>query len=224
MYNEWSTEAATGYYTDQPHFSPVATEHPYNASYQYQAGQNYNTGYPYPDNALGESYGAGAGAVQTIKCKIIIRQLPSWAGENQVQELLQHKSNIHGDKILQIDLPLSANDNKTNRGFATVTLDTEETASRAIRKLHGHKYGSRILSVEHTKEGMSANEGHRSRTTKIHRDAREKGDKKEGHSRHSSSADKKGSKSYPKSDVIIADGSSLGLRKLDKDKRPSPKS
>lgn len=218
MFTGWSPEAAAaaaGNYADQPHYNPVAMEqYPYDASYhsaqQYQVSPN---GYPYADYISTESYSTGAGVVHTTKRKIIIRHLPSWATVNQVQDLIRHKTGISADKIQQIDLPL-ADGNKTNRGYATITLETEDSASRAIRKLHGYKYDSRTLTVEHTKEGVSENEGYRPRATKPHRDTREKRDKKESSSHHSSSTvEKKGSKSHHhKSDVIIAHGTSPAFK------------
>ncbi|KAK7749364.1 hypothetical protein SLS62_008216 [Diatrype stigma] len=184
MFPGWSPEAAAaaGNYTaDQPHYSSVTMEqYPYDASYhqsahhhQYQVGSN---GYAYADYAPPtKSYSAsaaaaanGGGVVHTTRRKIIIRHLPSWATVHQVQDLIRHKSGISADKIQQIDLPLLADgssgsgssSSKTNRGYATVTLETEDAASRAIRKLHGYKYDSRTpLAVEHTKEGVSENEG-----------------------------------------------------------------
>lgn len=184
MFPGWAPEAAAaaGNYTaDQPYYSSVAMEpYPYDASYHQSAHHQYHqvgsNGYPYADyapatkpyNSASSAAAANGGVVHTTRRKIIIRHLPSWATVHQVQDLIRHKSGISADKIQQIDLPLladgssggSGSGSKTNRGYATITLETEDAASRAIRKLHGYKYDSRTpLAVEHTKEGVSENEG-----------------------------------------------------------------
>lgn len=209
----WSPEAAAENYTEQPQYNLVAMkQYPYAAGYHsahpYQMSPN---GHPFTECISTESYSTGAGVVHTTPRKIIIKHLPLWATVNQVQDLIRHKSGISAEKIQQIYLPLTDGNKTTNRGYATITLETEDTASREIRTLHGYKYDSRILIVAHTKEGVSENEGHHPRPTKPYRDTTEKRGNKEASSSHhsSSSADKKDNKSHHHmSDVIIAHGSS----------------
>lgn len=218
MFAVWLPEEATGNYAGQSPYNHEAMkqsgwkqypdEVSYHSAHQYQASTN---GHPYADYISTKSYSTGAGVVSTTKRKIITRHLPLWATTNQVQDLIGHTSGINADKIQQIRLPLTDGIKTANRGYATITLETEDAASRAIRKLHGYKYGSRTLTVAHTKEGLSENEVCRPRAAKPYRNTREKRDKKEGLSSHRSSsmADKKDNKSdHHKSDVIIAHGSS----------------
>ncbi|RYP81935.1 hypothetical protein DL769_001779 [Monosporascus sp. CRB-8-3] len=230
----WSPEAPAGNYADYPHLDAVTMEqYTYDAKYrhnaqQYQVGQDPSNCYAWhhemadPNYRSSRHYGS-TGVVNTTKRKIIIKQLPTWVLTDQVQDLIRHKTGLNADKIQQIDLPL-ADSSEMNRGYALVTLQNEEAASRVIRKLQGYKYDGRVLSVEHTKEGVSENEGSLSRTNKPHRDGRGKKERKEGPSQHSSTADKKSTKSHHRSDVVIAHGSSSVFKKVDdKDKKSSRK-
>ncbi|RYO74770.1 hypothetical protein DL766_007296 [Monosporascus sp. MC13-8B] len=229
----WSPEAAAGNYANHPHLDVVTMEqYTYDTKYhhnaqQYQVGQDPSNCSAWhhemadPNYRSNRPYGS-TGVVHTTKRKIIIKQLPTWVPTDQVQDLIRRKTGLNADKVQQIDLPL-ANSSGMNRGYALVTLQNEEAASRVIRKLHGYKYDGRVLIVEHTKEGVSENESSRSQANKPHRDGRDKKERKEGPSQHSSTADKN-TKSHHRSDVVIAHGSSSVFKEVDdKDKKSSRK-
>ncbi|RYP90459.1 hypothetical protein DL770_003432 [Monosporascus sp. CRB-9-2] len=229
----WSPEAAAGNYADHQHLDPVTMEQcTYDTTYhhnaqQYQVGQDPNNCYAWhnemadPNYKSSRPYGS-TGVVHTTKRKIIIKQLPTWVVIDQVQDLIRRKTGLNADKVQQIELPL-ADSSGVNRGYALVTLQNEEAASRVIRKLQGYEYDGRVLSVRHTKEGVSENESSRSRPNNPHRDGRDKKEKKESPSQHSSTADKS-TKPHHRSDVVIAHGSSSVFKKADdKDKKLSRK-
>ncbi|RYP69258.1 hypothetical protein DL771_006226 [Monosporascus sp. 5C6A] len=228
----WSPEAAAGTYADHPHPDAVTIEqYSYGADYnhnaqQYQVGQDPSNGYVWhpemtdPNYRSSGPYGSN-GVVHTTKRKIIIKQLPTWVLVNQVQDLIRHKAGLNPDKVQQIHLPL-ADSREINRGYALVTLQNEEAASIVIQKLQGYEYGGRVLTVEHTKEGVSENESSRARANKTSRDGRDKMERKEAPSQHSSTADKKTAKSHHRSEIVIAHGSSSVFTKVDKkDKKSS---
>ncbi|RYP01888.1 hypothetical protein DL764_006035 [Monosporascus ibericus] len=230
----WPPEAAAGNYADQQHLDAVMTEpRTYETSYhhnaqQYQVGQDPSNCYAWHHEMADPNYRSSrpyepTGIVHTTKRKIIIKQLPTWVLMNQVEDLIRQKTGLNADKVQQIDLPL-ADGSGLNRGYALVTLQNEEDASRVIRKLQGYEYDGRVLSVKHTKEGVSENESSGSRANKPRRDGRDKKERKESPSQHSSTADKKSIKSHHGSGVVIAHGSSSVFKKVDdKDKKPSRK-
>ncbi|RYP45151.1 hypothetical protein DL768_008469 [Monosporascus sp. mg162] len=230
----WSPEAAAGNYADHQHLDAVTIEQrTYNANYhhnaqQYQVGQDPSNCYAWhhemadPNYISSRPYGS-TGVVHTTKRKIIIKQLPTWVLIDQVQDLIRQKTGLNADEVQQIDLPLADNSG-VNRGYALVTLQNEEAASRVIQMLQGYEYDGRVLSVRHTKEGVSGNESSRSRASKPHPDGRDKKERKEGPSQDSSTADKKSTNSRHGSDVVIAHGSSSVFKKVDdKDKKSSRK-
>ncbi|RYP36809.1 hypothetical protein DL767_003199 [Monosporascus sp. MG133] len=229
----WSPEAAAGNYADHQHLDAVTMEQrTYDTNYHhntqpYQVGQDPSNSYPWhhemaDPNSISSRPSGSTGVVHTTKRKVIIKHLPTWVLMNQVQDLIRQKTGLNADKIEQIDLPL-ADSSGVNRGYALVTLQNEEAASRVIRKLQGYEYDGRVLSVKHTKEGVSENESSRSRTNKHHRDGRDK-ERKEGPSQHSSTAEKKSTKSHHGSGIVIAHGSSSVFKKVDdKGKKSSRK-
>ncbi|CAJ2506161.1 Uu.00g002910.m01.CDS01 [Anthostomella pinea] len=237
--------ASNGRYYDQSAYdhSAVAipvSQYPHDTSYQhqYQAEDYRNNGYSTytngtsaPGSGVSRSSGTSTATVPTRRRKIIMKQLPSWATYNQVQHLVRQKAGSDADKLQQIDLPLS-NGQESNRGYALVTFENEDAANKVIRKLNGYEYDGRTLRVEHTKEGVSANEssssrskgssGHHTSSSSSHhrerRDDRDRRDKKESTKVSSSSDKKTQSHKSHKSNVIIADGSSSSSKKYEEKK------
>ena len=230
---------APGSYAEQPSYSSVAVPEQYAYSPGYQSPQQYQMdstqsgGYPYahtytkpyPGYAApaSGSYATPSPAISTIHGdsvvkikmrKIIIKHLPTWVTAEQLQGLVQKKTSIGADQIHDIYLTQPAGSSGINKGSACVTLDSEDTASRVIRKLNGYKYGHYNLQVELTKEGVSTNEGH---SDQHHRSSRSGGkdrDRKESH--HSTSeGDKKShgggkhrsSSHHHKPEIVVAHGS-----------------
>ncbi|KAI2630742.1 hypothetical protein GGR54DRAFT_167243 [Hypoxylon sp. NC1633] len=194
--------------------SPTMVQYPYEAGYsqqyrmpEYQTNDYamYNSVSPSESRATRSNTSCN-GMIPTKQRKIIVKHLPPSITYPQVQELIRKKAGSDADKVQHIDLPLTEAQD-TNRGYALVTFQSEEVASKLIRRLNGQKHDGRELRVSYTKEGVSENETSRSRTSghKERREEREKKAKKES-SRWSSSHDKK-SKSQT-SEVVIAHGSS----------------
>ena len=99
--------------------------------------------------------------LSTEKRKIIIRGIPSSTAYAEVWDLVRSKAGSEADGVLHVSLPTAsaAPERGSNRGYATVTFRSEEVALKVIRRLNGHKFGSRSLTAEFTKEGVSRNEG-----------------------------------------------------------------
>ncbi|KAI1457669.1 hypothetical protein F4805DRAFT_169365 [Annulohypoxylon moriforme] len=181
-------------------------------SQQYQMNEYQNNDYamysnmPSPEPIASIPNDPSNSMVPTRQRKIIVKQLQPWIKINQVQDLIRKKAGSDADKIQHVDLPLTESQGP-NRGYALVTFQSEEVASKLIRRLNGYKYDGRELKVDYTKEGVSENENvkHRGSGHKERRDDREKKEKKES-TRGSTSHDKK-SKSH-KSSVVIAHGTS----------------
>lgn len=238
----WSSESMTpGSYAEQPPYSSVAVAERYAYGPGYQNPQQYQMdpaqagGYPYAHtytepysgyatptsggyaaSGPGMSTLHGDSLVKVKMRKIIIKHLPTWATVEQLQGLIQKKSSIGADQVHNIYLSQPAGSSGTNKGSAFITLDSEDTASRVIRKLNGYKYGHYNLQVELTKEGVSTNEGH----SDHHRSSRSGGkdrDKRERNTAHHSASegDRKShgggkhhsSSHHPKPEIIVAHGS-----------------
>ncbi|KAI1808427.1 hypothetical protein F4811DRAFT_238481 [Daldinia bambusicola] len=208
--------------------STTMVQYPYEATYsqQYQMSEYHGNDYamynslPSPESLSGEPSDSTRGMVPTKQRKIIVKQLQPWVKFNQVQDLIRRKAGSDADKIQHVDLPL-ADGHGSNRGYALVTFQNEEVASKLIRRLNGYKCDGRELKADYTKEGVSENETARSRSSgqKERREDREKKEKKEM-ARGTSSNEKK-SKSH-KSAVIIAHGSSSSSsKKSDTKEKPS---
>ncbi|KAI5864467.1 hypothetical protein GGS23DRAFT_604120 [Durotheca rogersii] len=194
--------------------SPTMVQHPYESAYsqQYRIGDySFYSGILTADPAAN---GSSDTIIPTRQRKIIIKQLQPWATLNQVQDLVRKKAGSDADKIQHIDLPLSESQG-LNRGYALITFQSEEVASKLIRRLNDYKFEGRSLRVDYTKEGVSENETVRSRASgpKERREDKERKEKKEGHPRGSNSNDKR-AKSH-KSTVVIAHGSSSSSKKSD---------
>ena len=174
-----SGRGSAGGYTEQPPYSSAAIpgSYAYSPGYQsqqqYQMGPGQTGGYPYADvyaqnyqeyataggNYAAPAAGPGIEAVKTEMRKVIVKQLPSFTTTTQLQNLIKKQTNISANKILDIDLPTLPGSSGTIKGHACVILDSEETASRVIKLLNGHKYGGCSLQVGLTKEGVSMDEG-----------------------------------------------------------------
>ncbi|KAK6950353.1 hypothetical protein Daesc_008679 [Daldinia eschscholtzii] len=234
-YNEapncYTYDTSTTSYMDQTTMvsSTTMVQYPYEAPYsqQYQMGEYHGNDYamynsiPSPESLPGKPSDSSNGMIPTKQRKIIVKQLQPWVTFNQVQDLIRKKAGSDADKIQHVDLPL-ADGQESNRGYALVTFQNEEVASKLVRRLNGCKCDGRELKADYTKEGVSENETVRSRTSgqKERREDREKREKKEA-SRGTSSNDKK-SRSH-KSGVIIAHGSSSSSSKKSDTKEKSNK-
>ncbi|KAI0010155.1 hypothetical protein F4779DRAFT_616885 [Xylariaceae sp. FL0662B] len=219
-------DASTGSYIDQSAMIPPTTvaQLPYEACYPQRYEENeyqrndfsmYN-GIPAPGYGGEKSNPSSNDVVPTLKCKIIVKQIPSWINFNKIQSLVRQKAGSDAGEIQQIELPMTESQS-ANRGYALVTFWNEETAKKLIRKLDGYKLEGRDLTANYTTEGVSEHDFARSRGTK-HRERRDERERKEKESsRVSVSSDKKIKSS--KSDVVIAHGSSSSSKKSDsKDK------
>ncbi|OTA95801.1 hypothetical protein M434DRAFT_28491 [Hypoxylon sp. CO27-5] len=232
-YNEssgyYGYNTSNGGYLDQSAMvsSPTTAQYPFEPSYlqQYQTGEYQANDYgmyssmPTPESMMTRPNDSSNGMVPTKQRKIIVKQLPPGINSTQVLDLIRKKAGSDADKIQHIDLPLT-DGQKSNRGYALVTFQSEEVANKLIRRLNGHKYDNRELKADYTKEGVSEYENVRSRTSghKERREDREKREKKES-SRGSGSNDKK-NKSH-KLGVVIAHGSSSSSKKSDTKEKSS---
>lgn len=194
--------------------SPTMAQYPFETSFsqQCQISEYQNNDYamygsmPVPESVTSRQSDTSNGIVPTRQRKIIVKHLQPLMKINQVQDLIRKKAGSDADKIQHIELPLTEG-HESNRGYALITFQNEDVASKLIRRLNGYKYDGRELRVDYTKEGVSENENTRSRASghKERRDDREKREKKES-TRGSTAHDKK-NKSH-KSGVVIAHGSS----------------
>ncbi|KAI1464675.1 uncharacterized protein F4812DRAFT_466915 [Daldinia caldariorum] len=227
-YYTYDTSATS--YMDQTTMVSSATmvQYPYEEAYsqQYQMNEYHGNDYamypslPSPESLSEEPSNSTKRMVPTKQRKIIVKQLQPWVTFNQVQDLIRRKAGSDADKIQYVDLPL-VDGQESNRGYALVTFQNEEVASKLVRRLNGYKYDGRELKADYTKEGVSENETVRSRSSgqKERREDREKREKKEM-ARGASSNDKK-TKSH-KSGVIIAHGSSSSSsKKSDMKEKPN---
>ncbi|KAI0887285.1 uncharacterized protein GGS22DRAFT_178468 [Annulohypoxylon maeteangense] len=214
--NCYTYDTSSSSYLDQSTMVSPSTmvQYPYDTGFsqQYQVSGYQNNDYamynsmPSPEPITPMPNDPSNSMVPTKQRKIIVKQIQPSINVNQVQDLIRKKAGSDADKIQHVDLPLTEGQ-ASNRGYALVTFQSEEVASKLIRRLNGYKYEGRELRVDYTKEGVSENENvkHRSSGHKERRDDREKKSKKES-TREPSSHDKK-NKSH-KSGVVIAYGTS----------------
>ncbi|KAI1078412.1 hypothetical protein F5B20DRAFT_582332 [Whalleya microplaca] len=222
-------DPSTGSYIDQSAMIPATTmaQIPYETSYpqQYEDVEYPSNDYPVYNNMPVPEYGMAQAndynndMVPTQKCKIIVKQIPSWITFNKIQSLVRQKAGSHASEVQQIDLPMMEGQG-SNRGYALVTCWSEEAANKLIRKLEGYKLEGRDLTANYTTEGVSKRELARSQQSTKHKERREERERRERESsRVTSSTDKKTKSS--KSDVVIAHGSSSSSKKSDSKEKHS---
>ncbi|KAI0128928.1 hypothetical protein BJ170DRAFT_352911 [Xylariales sp. AK1849] len=157
-------------------------------------------------NASQEPLSASSG-IHTEKRKIIIKGLASWAREAEVQELIRSKCGSDATKMVKVHVPTSGAG--ANRGYGTVILQSEDVASRVIKRLHKSKFDGKTLQVQHTSEGVSRGEDSRNKHQNHHsgRQHREERDKKPS-SKVAGSSNEKKEKPHAKKGIVIANGTS----------------
>lgn len=194
---------------------PTGTTSYLDSSYQYSQydpfyENNYSATSTYPSGqellSTNPTYNptSGHGVVETERRKIIIKGLVKRAASDQLKELLRLRCGFSGGEFTAIDIPQSREGG--NRGHATITFVGEDYATRAIAKLHKHKYDGKTLSVDYTSEYVSKNEDRRKSHHHSSRHHREDKERKESFKSSSSSQEKK-EKSVKKGVIIIANGS-----------------
>lgn len=76
------------------------------------------------------------------KGRVIVRNLVFTLGKKQIQKLFQPFG-----EIVEINLPMN-NTNNENKGFAFVQFKTRKEALKAISKLNGTTFKSRVIAVD----------------------------------------------------------------------------
>jgi RNA recognition motif-containing protein len=161
-------------------------------------GAVQSSSFPQPENSHADT----EAYVQTVRSKIIIKGFSSGTKAEQIHDLVLSKAGSDSEQIHSISIQPSKSGG--NRGYVIVIFYTEEVAQKAIKKLHGYKFGGKTLNVGFTNELVSLHELSRPKPGKHHREEREK---KEAPKASGSKDDKK-DKSHTKRGVVIVNGSS----------------